>query len=78
MCYRPQSVTVGDPTTTQITEYGLIHQELDQGITESEAWCAVALTTLGALLAWVDTGRAAVMLIPVFLLLFFSQNEKQT
>jgi len=76
VCLRPQFVTVGDPTTTQVTDRGLVAPSVDHALTESEAWTAVALTTLGAILVWIDTGRASFMMVPVFLLLFFSLEEK--
>lgn len=78
VCSRPRFVTVGDPTTTQITAAGPVSPTVDHGITENEAWCAVALATLGALLVWADTGEAGAMLVPVFLLLFFSRNDEKT
>lgn len=77
MCLRRQLVTVGDPTTTQIIDCGFVPIQLNHGLTENEAWCSVAMATIGSLLVWADTGNATILAFPVFLLLLFSTNQSE-
>jgi hypothetical protein len=70
-------VTVGDPTTTQVIDRDFAPIQLDHGLTEDEAWCSVAMAAVGSLLVWADTGNAAILVLPVLLLLFFSTNQSE-
>lgn len=46
------------------------------GLSYDQAWCAVAISAIGALLVWADTGKPYMLICPVALLLFFSENDK--
>lgn len=75
MCIRQKIVTVGDPTTTEITAGGLVPPDLTM-LTHNEAWTAVAMATVGALLVWADTGKPNFLVVPLFLLFFFRDKKE--
>lgn len=79
MCLRRQTVIVGDPTTIEIRERGPAEAAtMNHGLTENDAWCSVALTTLGALLVWADTKSPNFLILPVLLMLFFGDKPNKT
>jgi hypothetical protein len=71
-----RTVIVGDPTSTEIADDGPAPPDVNMSLSYDQAWCAVAISAIGALLVWADTGKPYMLICPVALLLFFSENKE--
>lgn len=73
VCIRSKIVTVGDPRTFEVTVGGLSSPDITM-LTYDEAWVAVAMATLGAILVWAETGSPNFLIAPIVLVLVLRES----